>query len=154
MPFGTKHSPIYFATTLESIKQQIRMKTEIKIIKFVDDIYLLHQNKDYVKNMTQRLIDTLIYFGFTMNTEKCETEPNQTVIFLGWEWILANATVKTKPKKQTISCKTERMKYKDDNEQNRRSIITHQRHRCSPLTKFSQIWKRICSNNTDFYREH
>ncbi|KAA6350100.1 MAG: hypothetical protein EZS28_051906, partial [Streblomastix strix] len=31
--------------------------------------------------------------------EKSETEPNQTVIFLGLEWNLANATIKTKPKK-------------------------------------------------------
>ncbi|KAA6365984.1 MAG: putative Transposon Tf2-6 polyprotein [Streblomastix strix] len=37
-----------------------------------------------------------------MNTEKSETEPNQTVIFLGWEWNLANATVKTKPKKRLL----------------------------------------------------
>ncbi|KAA6395159.1 MAG: hypothetical protein EZS28_009317 [Streblomastix strix] len=34
--------------------------------------------------------------------EKSETEPNQTVIFLGWEWNLANATVKTKPKKRLV----------------------------------------------------
>ncbi|KAA6398210.1 MAG: putative Transposon Tf2-6 polyprotein [Streblomastix strix] len=49
--------------------------------------------------MTQKVIDTLKYFGFTMNTEKSETEPNQTVIFLGWEWNLAKATVKAKLKK-------------------------------------------------------
>ncbi|KAA6378517.1 MAG: putative Transposon Ty3-G Gag-Pol polyprotein, partial [Streblomastix strix] len=99
MPFGTKHSPIYFATAMEPIMQQIRMKTEIRIINYVDDILLLHQNKEYLKNMTQRVVDTLKYFGFTMNMEKSEIEPNQTVIFLGWEWNLANATVKTKPKK-------------------------------------------------------
>ncbi|KAA6368720.1 MAG: putative reverse transcriptase, partial [Streblomastix strix] len=102
MPFGTKHSPIYFATAMEPIMQQIRMKTEIRIINYVDDILLLHQNKEYLKNMTQKVIETLIYFGFTMNTEKSEIEPNQTVIFLGWEWNLANATVKTKPKKRLL----------------------------------------------------
>ncbi|KAA6323043.1 MAG: hypothetical protein EZS28_054359, partial [Streblomastix strix] len=50
MPFGTKHSPIYFATAMEPIMQQIRMKTEIRIINYVDDILLLHQNKEYLKN--------------------------------------------------------------------------------------------------------
>ncbi|KAA6364658.1 MAG: putative reverse transcriptase [Streblomastix strix] len=100
MPFGTKHSLIYFATAMEPIMQQIRMKTEIRIINYVDYIILLHQNKEQLKNMTQKVIETLIYFGFTMNTEKNETEPNQTVIFLGWEWNLANATVKTKSKKR------------------------------------------------------
>ncbi|KAA6374163.1 MAG: hypothetical protein EZS28_030310 [Streblomastix strix] len=52
--------------------------------------------------MTQSVKDILKYFGFTMNMEKSETEPNQTVIFLGWEWNLANATVKTKPKKRLL----------------------------------------------------
>ncbi|KAA6391457.1 MAG: hypothetical protein EZS28_013019 [Streblomastix strix] len=132
------------------------MKTEIRIINYVDDILHLHKNKEYLKNMTQKVIETLIYFGFTMNAEKSETKPNQIVILLGWEWNLANATVKTKPKmrllllhdlnnmrrwikteteiivKQTasltlpehngpserINCKTERMKYNEDNEQN------------------------------------
>ncbi|KAA6364048.1 MAG: putative reverse transcriptase, partial [Streblomastix strix] len=102
MPFGTKHSPIYFATAMEPIMQQIRMKTEIRIINYVDDILLLHQNKEYLKNMTQRVIDALKYFGFTMNMEKSEIEPSQTIIFLGWEWNLANATVKTKPKKRLL----------------------------------------------------
>ncbi|KAA6341858.1 MAG: hypothetical protein EZS28_052426 [Streblomastix strix] len=78
------------------------MKTEIRIINYVDDILLLHQNKEYLKNMTQKAIQILIYFGFAMNTEKSETEPNQTVIFLGWEWNLANAKVKTKPKKRLL----------------------------------------------------
>ncbi|KAA6374180.1 MAG: hypothetical protein EZS28_030291, partial [Streblomastix strix] len=82
--------------------QQIRTKTEIRIINYVDDILLLHQNKEYLKNMTQGVIDTLKYFGFTINTEKSETEPNQIVIFLGWEWNLANATVKTKQKKRLL----------------------------------------------------
>ncbi|KAA6343172.1 MAG: putative Transposon Ty3-G Gag-Pol polyprotein, partial [Streblomastix strix] len=102
MPFGTKHSPIYFVTAMEPIMQQIRMKTEIRIINFFDDILLLHQNNEYLKNMTQKVIDTMKYFGFTINTEKSETEPNQTVIFLGWEQNLANATIKTKPKKRLL----------------------------------------------------
>ncbi|KAA6367346.1 MAG: putative Transposon Ty3-G Gag-Pol polyprotein [Streblomastix strix] len=102
MPFETKHSPIYFATSMESIMQQIRMKTEIRIINQIDDILLLHQNKEYLKNMTLQVMNILKYFGFTMNMEKSEAEPNQTVIFLGWEWNLANAIVQTKPKKRLL----------------------------------------------------
>ncbi|KAA6353941.1 MAG: hypothetical protein EZS28_050532, partial [Streblomastix strix] len=62
MPFGIEHSPIYFATPMESIILHIRIKTEIKIISIVDIIILLHQNKEYLKNMTQRVIDTLNFF--------------------------------------------------------------------------------------------
>ncbi|KAA6382811.1 MAG: hypothetical protein EZS28_021663 [Streblomastix strix] len=83
--FGTKHSPIFFATAMEPIMHQIRMKTEIKIMNYVGDILLLLQNKQNLMKLTKKIIDTLKYFGFTMNTEKSKTEPNRTVIFLGWE---------------------------------------------------------------------
>ncbi|KAA6376044.1 MAG: putative Transposon Ty3-G Gag-Pol polyprotein [Streblomastix strix] len=102
MSFGNKHSPIYFAAAMEPIMQQIRMKTEIRIINYINDILLLLQNKEYLKNMTLKIIDTLKYFRFTTNTEKSEKEPNQTVIFLGWQWNLANATVKAKLKKRLL----------------------------------------------------
>ncbi|KAA6368913.1 MAG: hypothetical protein EZS28_035559, partial [Streblomastix strix] len=85
MPFGTKHSPLYFAAAMEPITQQIRMKTEIRIISYVDDIFLFHQNKEYLRNVAQKVIDTLKYFGFTINAEKIETESKQTIIFLGLE---------------------------------------------------------------------
>ncbi|KAA6394945.1 MAG: hypothetical protein EZS28_009526 [Streblomastix strix] len=102
IPFGTKQSSIFFATAMEPIMQQIRMKIEIKIANYVDSILLRHKNKEYSKNMTQKVIDTVNYFGFTMNMENSETEQNQAVIFLGWEWNLANATFKTKPKKSLL----------------------------------------------------
>ncbi|KAA6352755.1 MAG: hypothetical protein EZS28_051718, partial [Streblomastix strix] len=41
MPLETKHSPIHFATAVEPIMQQIRMKTDIRIINYVDDILCL-----------------------------------------------------------------------------------------------------------------
>ncbi|KAA6396230.1 MAG: hypothetical protein EZS28_008243 [Streblomastix strix] len=62
---------------------------------------LLH-NKEYLKNMILKVIDQLKCFGFTVNTEKNETQPIQTVIFVGWEWNLAIITVKTKPKKRLV----------------------------------------------------
>ncbi|KAA6381946.1 MAG: hypothetical protein EZS28_022527 [Streblomastix strix] len=102
MSFGSKHSPIYFTTAMEPIMQQIRMKNKIQIINFIDDILLLHKNQEYLKNMTQKEIDKLKYFGFTINTVMNKTEPKQTVIFLGYEWNLINAIVKTKPKKRLL----------------------------------------------------
>ncbi|KAA6394350.1 MAG: hypothetical protein EZS28_010122 [Streblomastix strix] len=102
MPFGTKHSPIYFAIATESIMNQIRMKTQIRIINYVDNILFLHQNKEYQKNMAQKVIDIMKYFGFTIGTEKSQTKPKQKVIFLGWEWNITNAIVETQPKKRLL----------------------------------------------------
>ncbi|KAA6356926.1 MAG: hypothetical protein EZS28_047547 [Streblomastix strix] len=102
MLFGIKRSPIYFATTMEPIRQQIRMKTEIRIINSVDDIFLLHRNKEYVKNMFQKVMETLKFFEITTNTEKNKIDPKQTVIFVGYEWNLIKATVETKPNKRLL----------------------------------------------------
>ncbi|KAA6353793.1 MAG: hypothetical protein EZS28_050680, partial [Streblomastix strix] len=48
MPFGTKHSPIYFATAMEPIMQQIQMKAEVKITNNVEGILSFHQNMKYL----------------------------------------------------------------------------------------------------------
>ncbi|KAA6355754.1 MAG: hypothetical protein EZS28_048719, partial [Streblomastix strix] len=102
MPFGTKHSPIYLATTMNPIKQQIKMKIEIRIINNVEYIRLLYQDKEYLKNMTKNIIVTLKHFGFTIFTEKSEIVLKQTVIYLGLKWNLTDVTIKTKPKKQLL----------------------------------------------------
>ncbi|KAA6393737.1 MAG: hypothetical protein EZS28_010740 [Streblomastix strix] len=51
------------------------------------------------ENMIQKIISSLKYFGFTINTAVSEIEPKQTVICLGLQLNLANATVGTKKKK-------------------------------------------------------
>ncbi|KAA6359787.1 MAG: hypothetical protein EZS28_044688, partial [Streblomastix strix] len=38
IPFGTKHSTIFFAEAIESILRQIRKHSEIKILNYCDDI--------------------------------------------------------------------------------------------------------------------
>ncbi|KAA6394062.1 MAG: hypothetical protein EZS28_010408 [Streblomastix strix] len=87
IPFGTKHSSIYFATAIELIMQQISMKTDIRIINYVDGILLLHQNKEYLKNMTQKAIDILKYLGFAMNIkkERDRSESNSNIARMGME---------------------------------------------------------------------
>ncbi|KAA6359214.1 MAG: hypothetical protein EZS28_045260 [Streblomastix strix] len=110
------------------------MKIEIKIINYVDGIYLLHWNKDYMKNMIQYVIDTLKYFEFTINSEKSETEPQQmdkdrirenskTESQISKKAKLFKTTIQKKftlpehnEPTESISCMTERMEYIDDNE--------------------------------------
>jgi hypothetical protein len=72
------------------------------VINYVDDILLLHQDKEYLTRKTQLVRQALEYFGFTMNEEKSEYEPKQVIIFLGWQWNLKQATVNTKPKKRLL----------------------------------------------------
>ncbi|KAA6356751.1 MAG: putative Transposon Ty3-G Gag-Pol polyprotein, partial [Streblomastix strix] len=86
VPFGTKHSPIFFAEAIESILRQVRIHSEIKILNYCDDILLIHQDKQTLKTQTMEIMKTLEQFGWTISTDKCETEPKQIITFLGWIW--------------------------------------------------------------------
>ncbi|KAA6376861.1 MAG: hypothetical protein EZS28_027611 [Streblomastix strix] len=86
MPFGTKHSPIFFAEAIESFLRQIRIHSEIKILNNFDNILLIHQDKYTLKTQTMEIMRTLEQFGWIISTEKCETEPKQIITFLGSIW--------------------------------------------------------------------
>ncbi|KAA6388217.1 MAG: putative reverse transcriptase [Streblomastix strix] len=94
MPFGTKHSPIFFAEAIESILRQIRILSEINILNYCDDILLIHQNKQILKAQTMEIMKTLEQFGWTISIDKCETEPKQIITFLGWIWNLREMNIR------------------------------------------------------------
>ncbi|KAA6366436.1 MAG: hypothetical protein EZS28_038036 [Streblomastix strix] len=94
MPFGTKHSPIFFAEAIESILRQIRIHSEIKILTYCDDIILIHQDKQILKAQTIKIMKTLEEFGWTISADKCETEQKQIITFLGWIWNLKEMNIR------------------------------------------------------------
>ncbi|KAA6312038.1 MAG: hypothetical protein EZS28_055998, partial [Streblomastix strix] len=94
MPFGTKHSPIFFAEAIESVLRQIRIRSEIKILNYCDDILLIHQNKQILKTQTMEIMKTLEQFGWTISIDKCEIEPKQVITFLGWIWNLREMNIR------------------------------------------------------------
>ncbi|KAA6371478.1 MAG: hypothetical protein EZS28_032995 [Streblomastix strix] len=79
MPFGTKHSPIFFAEAKESILRQIRIHSEIRILNYCDDILLIHQDKQKLKAQTIEILKTLKQFRWAISTEICETESKQII---------------------------------------------------------------------------
>ncbi|KAA6403823.1 MAG: hypothetical protein EZS28_000641 [Streblomastix strix] len=84
MPFGTKHSPIFFAQAIESILRQIKIHSQFKISNNCDDIHLIHQDKQILETQSIEIMRTLEQFGWIISEEKCETEPKQIIIFLRW----------------------------------------------------------------------
>ncbi|KAA6381066.1 MAG: putative Transposon Ty3-G Gag-Pol polyprotein [Streblomastix strix] len=83
MPFGCKHSPIFFTQTFILLFTEIRKRTDIKIINYSDDLLLLHQDKNWLFNQTQHIIDTLEHFGWTIALNKCQFIRKQQIDFLG-----------------------------------------------------------------------
>ncbi|KAA6384406.1 MAG: putative Transposon Ty3-G Gag-Pol polyprotein [Streblomastix strix] len=94
MSFGTKHSPIFFAEAIESILRQIKINSKIKILNYCDDILIIHQDKQTLKTQTMEIMKTLEQFGWTIQTDKCETELKQIIAFLGWIWNLKEINIR------------------------------------------------------------
>ncbi|KAA6399045.1 MAG: putative Transposon Ty3-G Gag-Pol polyprotein [Streblomastix strix] len=88
MPFGTQHSPILFAQALAMVLTKIRRESDIRILNYLDNLLLLHQNKERLREQTKTIMRILETFGWTIAQEKCETEPKHQINFLCWAWDL------------------------------------------------------------------
>ncbi|KAA6369410.1 MAG: putative reverse transcriptase [Streblomastix strix] len=82
MLFGTHHSQIFFVQTLAIVQKKKLRETDIGIFNFVDDLLLLHQNKERIREESLTIMRILEAFGWTIAKEKCETEPKQQINFL------------------------------------------------------------------------
>ncbi|KAA6387833.1 MAG: putative Transposon Ty3-G Gag-Pol polyprotein [Streblomastix strix] len=104
MPFGTLHSPIFFAQALAMVLTKILRESDIRILNYVDDLLLLHQNKERLIEQTQTIMKILDAFGWSIAQEKCETEPQQQINFLRWTWDLKRKYVELSqsPSKRSI----------------------------------------------------
>ncbi|KAA6386936.1 MAG: putative Transposon Ty3-I Gag-Pol polyprotein [Streblomastix strix] len=86
MPFGCKHSTIFFTQALTLLLTEIRKRTNIRIINYSDDLLLLHQDKNLFFYQKQHIINTLEHFSWTIALKKCQLIPKQEIDFLGWTW--------------------------------------------------------------------
>ncbi|KAA6365724.1 MAG: putative Transposon Ty3-G Gag-Pol polyprotein [Streblomastix strix] len=82
MPFGCKHSSIFFTQTLTHLQTEICKRTDIRIINYSDDLHLLLQDKNWLFYQTQHIINTLEQFSWTIALNKCQLTPKQEIDFL------------------------------------------------------------------------
>ncbi|KAA6393834.1 MAG: hypothetical protein EZS28_010636 [Streblomastix strix] len=83
VPFGTQHSPIFFAQALATVLTKIWRELNKRILNYVDDQLLLLYDKERLRQQTQTIMKILEAFEWTMAQEKCQTEPNHQSDFLG-----------------------------------------------------------------------
>jgi hypothetical protein len=86
MPFGCKHSPRVFIQTLGYALRYIRVHWQVRIIAYMDDLLLLHQDKVYLKLATIQIAFYLVSLGWTLSLDKCEFTPQREIKYLGWRW--------------------------------------------------------------------
>jgi hypothetical protein len=55
MPFGCRHSPRVFTKALFYAMAHIRIHWEVRIVVYMDDIFLLHQGKTYLELATLKI---------------------------------------------------------------------------------------------------
>jgi hypothetical protein len=83
MPFGSKHSPRLFTEALSFGIDFVRRHWDIRIIQYLDDLLLLHQNRDNLELYTLQIAAYIQCLGWTLSLEKCSLSPQQTIVFLG-----------------------------------------------------------------------
>ncbi|KAA6359996.1 MAG: hypothetical protein EZS28_044478 [Streblomastix strix] len=70
IPLGAKHSPIFFEEVIESILKQIKLYSQIKILKYCDYILLVHDNDQIFYTQTIEITKILEIFGWAISKEK------------------------------------------------------------------------------------
>jgi hypothetical protein len=84
MPFGARHSPRVFTRALGYTMAYIRVHWQARIIAYMDDVLLLHQDKAHLERATLQIACCLQSLGWTLSQGKCELTPQLEITFLGW----------------------------------------------------------------------
>jgi hypothetical protein len=94
MPFGAKHSPRLFTQALGYAVKFIRTHWRTRLVAYIDDMLLLHQDPSYLRLATLQIAVYLRYLGWTLSIDKCEFTPSPTIRFLGWLWCCDTRTLR------------------------------------------------------------
>jgi hypothetical protein len=86
MPFGARHSPRIFTRALSYALRYIRVHWDVRIVAYMDDLLLLHQDPVYLRLAKLQIAAYLQSLGWTLSLAKCEFTPKQKITFLGWQW--------------------------------------------------------------------
>jgi hypothetical protein len=71
MQFGSKHAPRLFTEALGYAIRFIRANWDIRIVAYMDDLLLMHQDKEKVELYTFQIAAYLQCLGWTISIEKC-----------------------------------------------------------------------------------
>jgi hypothetical protein len=97
MPFGSKHAPRLFTEALGYAIRFIRMNWDVRIIVYMDDILILHQDRQKCELYALQIATYLQCLGWTLSVKKCVFVPSQEIEFLGWLWDTRSLTLKMTP---------------------------------------------------------
>ena len=82
LPIGLSSAPRVFTKLLKPVATLLR-SMGIRIVIYLDDILLLHQDQEELGKIFNKVLDLLQNLGFTIKREKCSSAPTQSLVFLG-----------------------------------------------------------------------
>ena len=83
LPFGLASAPWVFTKTLRPIAALAR-ELGLRVVFYIDDILLMAESKEKLRDQAAGLVYLLQCLGFTINTEKTTLSPTQSLVFLGF----------------------------------------------------------------------
>jgi hypothetical protein len=86
MPFGSKHAPRLFTEALGYGIRFIRANWDVRIVQYMDDLLLMHQDRERLEIYTLQIAAFLQFLGWTLSIKKCSLGPSQVSTYLGWQW--------------------------------------------------------------------
>jgi hypothetical protein len=84
MPFGLSDAPRVFSLIMRKVKKAVREMWGVRVVIFLDDIIILHQNEKDLERIDKEIADCLQYLGWTVNLEKSHLIPSKQFTYLGW----------------------------------------------------------------------
>jgi hypothetical protein len=75
-----------FSMIMRLVTKTIRELWSIKAVVYLDDLILLHQDCNHLKNVGKEVAQFLAWLGWTVNLEKSHLNPLMTWKYLSWEW--------------------------------------------------------------------
>jgi hypothetical protein len=112
LPFGLSSAPRAFTKLLKPVATLLR-SMGIRVVIYLDDILLLHQDKEELRNLFNKVLELLQNLGFTINREKCSSAPTQSLVFLGGLLNSVNMTISLPSEKLNAITKAAQEMQKD-----------------------------------------
>jgi hypothetical protein len=75
MPFGLNDTPRVFTQIMKKCVMVIREIWRIRCVVYLDDLLLLHPDKNHLEKLAPQITQFLQHFGWTVNLEKPHLQP-------------------------------------------------------------------------------
>uniref|UniRef100_A0A0N5BL82 Reverse transcriptase domain-containing protein n=1 Tax=Strongyloides papillosus TaxID=174720 RepID=A0A0N5BL82_STREA len=86
LPFGISYSPYCYSRLTDYVAGYFREEfPELLIFKYLDDWYILGEDKDDLREKGRVIVQLLEEFKFSVNINKSSLEPSHICVFLGYQ---------------------------------------------------------------------